>query len=92
MAERDPTSGDLGRSHGFVVVGTDGPLGVVETPLFPPNADEPDYLVVRRQRRIRTRHPVVHVSLVREVGRGVVSLRASSEQVDRLPESLPLAI
>lgn len=92
MAANDPHETHLARSHGFRVVGTDGPLGTVETPIFPSGAGEPDYLVLRRRRLVRNRYPVVHASLVERVEPGVVLLRASSEQIDELPESLPLAI
>jgi hypothetical protein len=51
----DPTPTTLACSHGYLVVGRDGPLGVVETPLFPPEGDEPDYLVLRRRKRLRSR-------------------------------------
>lgn len=88
----DPTPTMLACSHGYLVVGRDGPLGVVETPLFPPEGDEPDYLVLRRRKRLRASHPVVHVSLVRSAEPGLVRLAATSDEVDRLPEGLPLAI
>jgi hypothetical protein len=88
----DPTPTTLACSHGYLVVGCDGPLGVVETPLFPPEGDEPDYLVLRRRKRLRASHPVVHVSLVHSAEPGLVRLAATSDEVDRLPEGLPLAI
>lgn len=92
VGQRNPRPDNLARSHGYLVLASDGPVGVVETPLFPPDADEPDYLVVRRGRRLRSRRPVVHVSLVRRFEPGVVVLRATADEVDRLPENLPLAI
>lgn len=88
----DPTPTTLACSHGYLVVGCDGPLGVVETPLFPPGGDEPDYLVLRRRKRLRASHPVVHVSLVHSAEPGLVRLAATADEVDRLPEGLPLAI
>jgi hypothetical protein len=89
----DRTASPLACSHGYLVIGRDGPLGIVETPLFPPEGDEPDYLIVRRRRhRRRASHPLVHVSLVRSAQPGVIRLTVSAEEVDRLPERLPLAI
>jgi hypothetical protein len=92
MDSFDGTRSLLARSHGSLVVASDGLVGEVETPLFPPDADEPDYLLVNRQRRLRSRRPVVPVALVRHVTPGVVFLRATSDEVDRLPEHLPIAI
>jgi hypothetical protein len=86
----DPIAGALSCSHGYVVVADNGPLGVVETPLFPPGRDEPDYLVVRQASGAR--HPVVPVSLVESAEPGLVRLAASVEEIDRLPEDLPLAL
>jgi hypothetical protein len=89
----DRTASALACSHGYLVIGRDGPLGIVATPLFPPEGDEPDYLVVRRRRRRRrASHPLVHISLVRSAEPGVVRLAATSEEIDRLPERLPLAV
>lgn len=88
----DPTPTTLACSHGYLVVGRDGPVGVVATPLFPPGGDGPDYLVLRRRKRMRASHPVVHVSLVRSAEPGLVRLAATSDEVDRLPEGLPLTI
>ena len=54
----------LGRCHGYLAVANDGPVGTVETPLFPPDVDEPDYIVVRIQQGLRSRLPVVTAALV----------------------------
>ena len=82
----------LAVSHGFLVVASDGPIGEVETPLFPPDADEPDYLVIRTG--ARRRRPVVSTALVDHVdaARRLVFLRGSGKEIASLPEHLPLAI
>lgn len=92
MDRRDRKQSPLACSHGSLVVASDGLVGEVETPFFPPDADEPDFLLVHRRRRLRSRRPVVHVSLVRHVEPSVVFLCATSDDVDRLPEHLPLAL
>lgn len=84
---------EISRSHGFLAVATDGPCGAVETPLFPPDGGEPDFLVVRLGDRVRPRFPIVSTALVAEVDadREVVRLALSRAEVTRLPEYLPLA-
>jgi hypothetical protein len=84
----------LARCQGFLAIGDDGPVGAVETPLFPPDRDEPDYLVLRVGSVLRRRRPVVSVALVDDVDprRGLLYLRGRREEVARLPEQLPLAI
>ncbi len=84
----------LGRCHGYLAVANDGPVGTVETPLFPPDVDEPDYIVVRIQQGLRSRLPVVTAALVERVDplRRLVYLRASGVEVAGQPEHLPLAI
>lgn len=84
----------LARCHGYLAVATDGPCGVVKTPLFPPEGSDPDFLVVRMGGRIRPRFPVVPTALVSEVdpGRELVVLEATRAEVAALPEHLPLAI
>ncbi len=83
----------LSLSGGFTVVASDGVVGVVETPLFPPDDTVPDFLVVRVG-RLKPRRPVVAAALVESVdpaGR-IVHLRGRREEILRLPEHLPLAI
>lgn len=82
--------GQLAVSHGFVAVAEDGPVGYVETPLFPPDAEEPDYLVVRTA---SLRKPVVSTALVDHVdgARRLLYLRGSGTEITALPEHLPLA-
>jgi hypothetical protein len=83
----------LASSAGFEVVAADGVLGVVETPLFPPDVAEPDFLVVRVTSPGETRRPVVSAALVREVdpARRVVSVRGLRGLLAHLPEHLPIA-
>lgn len=94
LIESEPVSA-LACCHGYEVEAEDGPVGVVETPLFPPDCDEPDFLVVRVHVRGRLfpRFPIVPVSLVSEVEPGVrlVRVRGSARSVAQLPEKLPLA-
>jgi len=79
---------------GFRVEAADGVVGVVETPLFPPDAAAPDFLVVRAARRGRIRRPVVTTALVARVdpARRVVVLRARQREIVGLPQHLPFAI
>jgi hypothetical protein len=83
----------IARSHGFLAVASDGPCGAVETPLFPPDGGEPDFLVVRIGDRVRPRFPIVPAVFVAEVDpeREVVRLALSRAELRRLPERLPLA-
>ena len=79
---------------GFDVVADDGHVGVVETPLFPPSGDEPDFLIVRTGGPLRHRRPVVAIALVDSVDptERVVRLQGSKDEIEHLPEHLPLAI
>ena len=79
---------------GFDAVAEDGEVGVVETPLFPPSGDEPDFLIVRTGGPLRHRRPVVAVALVVSVDAAerVVRLQGSKQEIEQLPEHLPLAI
>jgi hypothetical protein len=83
----------LAHCHGYTVVASDGPVGEVETPLFPPHADQPDYLIIRVARRNGQRRPVVPTGLVAHVDSGlrVVRLRETRREIIHLPEYLPLA-
>jgi hypothetical protein len=83
----------LAGSHGFTALAEDGPVGRVETPIFPPDSREPDYLILRAEEEgQRTRHPVVPIVLVESVDleQRVVQLRGTVSQLASLPESLPL--
>ena len=68
-------------------------VGVVETPLFPPDAAEPDFLVVRVLQGSQTRRPVVSTALVESVDteRRAVCVRGQTHTLVRLPERLPIA-
>jgi hypothetical protein len=83
----------LALSGGFAVVADDGVVGVVETPLFPPDGTEPDFLVLRIG-RLHPRRPILSATLVEHVDRDArrVRVRGSRDDIERLPEHLPLAI
>jgi hypothetical protein len=84
----------LANCSGFDVEAADGVVGKVETPLFPPDAAVPDYLVIRAARHGRVHRPVVATTLVERIdlGRRVIVLRGTKREIRRLPENLPLAI
>jgi len=89
------TTGDLlARAAGYTATAEDGDVGSVETPLFPSDSREPDFLVLRVRTRGRTRRPIVSCALVADVdpARRVVRLRAARSDVLRLPEHVPIAI
>jgi hypothetical protein len=96
MLDSLDVSGRLALSFcaGFDVLAEDGPVGVVETPLFPPSGDEPDFLIVRAGGPLRHRRPVVAIALVAGVDptARVVRLQGSRQEIEHLPEHLPLAI
>lgn len=83
----------LAVSSGFAVLARDGAVGVVETPLFPPDEPTPDFLVLRVG-RVNPRRPVLATALVERVDlrTRVVHVRGSRDDVLALPEHLPLAI
>ena len=83
----------LAGSAGFEAVASDGALGTVETPLFPPDAREPDFLVLRIRGWTGTRRPIVSTALVEAVDadRRVVVLASSRREIARLPEHVPIA-
>lgn len=83
----------LAHSHGFLAIATDGPVGTVEQPVFPPDRGEPDFLVLSIGRFLR-RRPVVSVELVERVdpARRLIYLRGRAKRLARMPERLPLAI
>jgi hypothetical protein len=84
----------LALCSGFSALAADGCVGTVERPLFPPDRDEPDFLVVSARRRLRRRHPVVAVDLVEAVDYRArrVYLRGTVDCLGALPEALPLAL
>jgi hypothetical protein len=84
----------LAACHGYQVAAADGLVGEVDTPLFPPDITEPDYLIVRVGGRLRPRYPVVPTALVEEIApeRRLVLLRGMRNEIERLPENLPLVM
>ena len=84
----------LASCNGYVVEASDGPVGEVETPLFPPDRSQPDYLVLRVGGPLGVRRPVLAAALVEHVDsrRRLVRVRGTKGQIERLPEQLPLAI
>ena len=84
----------LAACHGFLVVAEHGTVGEVETPLFPPDSREPDYLVLRARGFLHVRRPVVSVALVARVDaeQQTVFVRGSAREIASLPEHLPLAL
>jgi hypothetical protein len=94
MTSRQSDRRLLATCGGFTAHGADGRVGTVERPLFPPDREEPDFLVVRARRRLRRRHPVIAVDLVEAVDHRArrVYLRGSVDCLAALPEALPLAL
>jgi hypothetical protein len=84
----------LAGSAGFRAIARDGPLGAVETPLFPPDAREPDFLVLRTGSGLRVRRPIVSTALVEGVDPDLRVVRLALQRKDaaRLPEHVPIAI
>jgi hypothetical protein len=82
----------LSRCHGFAVLAKDGPVGTVETPLFPPDGHDPDYLVLHVSTPHGSLRPLVPCALVALVDgeRRTVYLAASRDEVAALPGDLPL--
>ena len=83
----------LASCNDYLVDALDGRVGEVETPLFPPDGSEPDYLVLRINGPSGLRRPVVTTALVERVDsrRRLVRLHLTKEQIKSLPEDLPLA-
>lgn len=84
----------LASCNGYFVEASDGRVGEVETPLFPPDRSEPDYLVLRVGGTVGVRRPVLSTALVEEVDprRRLIRVRGTKGQIENLPEHLPLAI
>ena len=84
----------LASCSGFVVEASDGRVGEVEMPLFPPDCSEPDYLVLRPDGLLSLRRPLVATELVEEVdaGRQRIRVRGTRGEIESLPQRLPLAI
>lgn len=80
----------LAHCQGYLAQADDGWLGEIETPLFPPHSDLPDYLVVRAGDGRRWMIAVAHVARVDPAHR-LIHLRGSLWELSRLPAWLPLA-
>lgn len=83
----------LATCNDYLVDALDGRVGEIETPLFPPDGSEPDYLVLRIIGPSGVRRPVVTTALVERVDsrRRLVRLHLTRRQIETLPEDLPLA-
>jgi hypothetical protein len=84
----------LASCYGYLVQASDGRVGEVETPLFPPDGSEPDYLILRTGGALRARRPVLATALVEKVdpARRIIRVYGTKGQIQSLPEHLPLAI
>jgi hypothetical protein len=78
---------------GDAVMAEDGVVGHVEE-LVRSEALAPAYLIVRANRTLRRRYPVVPVSLISRVDprRRLVELRGRREAIRGLPETVPLVL
>jgi hypothetical protein len=89
------TSAGVTSCHGYEAVADDGSAGVVETSLFPPGCDEPDYLVilVRPRGRLFPRFPVVPTALVVGIDHDARRIRLAGRRndIERLPEQVPVS-
>lgn len=82
----------FGACHGFLVVAADGPCGSIETPLFPPDCNDPDFLVVRIGGRTGARRVIMPTGLVQRIDPSAETVRIAGtrDELTRLPEMLPL--
>jgi hypothetical protein len=83
----------LASCNDYLVEAVDGRVGSVETPLFPRDGSEPDYLVLRVAGPSGVLRPVVTTALVESVDprQRLVRLRVTKKLIALLPEHLPLA-
>jgi N-acyl homoserine lactone hydrolase len=84
----------LASCSGYIVEASDGRVGEVEMPLFPPDGPEPDFLVLRADGLLSLRRPLVATELVEEVDhcRHRIRVRGTRSEIESLPERLPLAM
>jgi hypothetical protein len=97
--DREATLSDSDREalascSGFIVEASDGRVGKVELPIFPPDRSEPDFLVLRADGILSLRRPLVATDLVEHVDTRArrIRVRGSRAQIKSLPQRLPLAI
>ncbi len=93
--ETRPPGRALLACHGFEVAGRDGVIGEIVTPIFPPGADLPDFLVLRVSHRGRLfpTFAIAPIGLVEEVdlARRRIELDLCTEDVESLPSRLLVA-
>jgi hypothetical protein len=91
MARSKTADARLAGCHGYAVAAREGPIGSVETPVFPEAGIEPDYLLVRTAEAIPGTFRVVPAALIRTVDPAArtIVLAADLEAVASLPEQLP---
>lgn len=84
----------LASCSGYIVEATDGRVGEVELPLFPPDRSDPDYLILRTDGLLSLRRPIVATALVEDVDirERRIRVRGTRGQIESLPQRLPLAI
>jgi len=83
---------ELEHCHGFAICAGDDHIGFVETPLFPDDLRQPDFLVVRTSAAIPGTFRVVSTALIHAVDaeRRVIRLVLTPAEAASLPEYLPL--
>jgi hypothetical protein len=84
----------LARCHGYLVAAHDALVGEVETPLFPPAAAYPDFLILRVAGPRGPRRPVIAAALVEDVDPAarILYVRGTRDEIEALPEHLPLVV
>jgi hypothetical protein len=76
----------LASCSGYVVEATDGRVGQVELPLFPPDRSEPDYLILRADGFLSLRRPLIATTLIEYVDTRERRIRVrGNEGPDRKP-------
>jgi len=85
----------LSACHGYAVYANDGLAGEVETPLFPPDAAAPDFLLLRIacRGRLFPRFVSLPVGLVLDADAAGRQLRVAADRatLERLPVNVPVA-
>lgn len=93
MPGNDERGAALASCSGYRVEASDGVVGEVDTPLFPPDRSEPDYLILRAGNPLGALRPVIAAALVDEVDAldRRVRVRGTRADIESLPGNLPLA-